>query len=96
VKKKYRQTPWLWLKLFSYLLLVLSLLFKCVRSVFENAYIDRAKTGKESELYTLIQRAVHTPFILCENLYLGELYGYLIGTQINCFEANSHNMSETK
>lgn len=65
-----------------------------MRSVLENAYIDRVKTGQESELYTLIQRAVHTPFILSEILYLGELYGYLIGTQINCFEANSSTMSE--
>jgi len=51
-----------------------------VCSVLENGYIDRVKTRKESELYTLIHRAVHTPFIMCETLYLGELYGYLIGT----------------
>lgn len=65
-----------------------------MRSVLENAYIDRVKTGKESELYKLIQREVHTHFILCETLYLGELYGYLIGTRINCFEANFPNKSE--
>ena len=41
-----------------------------------------------------IQREVRTPFILCEILYLGERYGYLIGIQINCFEANSSTKSE--
>jgi hypothetical protein len=55
-------------------------MLKCVCSVLENAYIDRVKTGKESKLYTLIHRAVHTPFILCETLYLSKHYGYLIGT----------------
>ena len=52
-----------------------------MRSVLENVYIYMVKTGKESELYMSLVRAIHTPSILCETLCLGELYVYLIGTK---------------